>query len=150
MPSSLDSQEKYDKQGHIIVVGGSYLKCLKKVRILSRVDVADGRIARQNLKLVRDNWRNLNLKPDDVVHTQSMPISQEGITATQEPSRDSDQRVSTNYTQLTILRSIKKSVDVASGETRPNIESLCVLIICNLVELFHRNEDPDGRINLRN
>ena len=149
MPSSLNSQEKYDKQGHIIAVGGSYLKRLKKVRILSRVDVADGRIAWQNLELGRSTRRK-DLKPDNVVHAQSMLISQEGITATQEPSRDSDQRVSTNYTQLTILRSIEKFVDVAPGETRPNVESLRVFIICDLVKLFRRNEDPDRRINLQN
>ena len=108
----------------------------------SRVDVAEARFV-----VIRRN----DLKPDNVVYTQSMPISQEGITATQEPSRDSDLRVPTNYTQLTIfLSATEEIVDVTPGDTRPNFESLCVLIIYDLVKLFHRNEDPDGRINLRN
>ena len=122
---------------------GSYLKRHKKVRILPRVGVADGRIVRA----IRCN----NPKPDNVVCTQSMSISQEGITATQEPSRDSDLRVPANYTQLTIfLSATEKIVDVLPGDTCPNVQSLCVLIIYELVKLFQRNEDPDWRINLRN
>ena len=149
MPSSLKTK-KYDNQNQKLVVRESYLKGLKKVKILSTVDVADSCIARQSLEMGRSTRRN-HLKPDNVVDTQSILISQDRITTTQEPTRDSDRRTSTNYNQLTILRrSIEKCVDIVPGGTRPNVESLCVLIISNLFKLFHRNEDPDGRINLRN
>ena len=133
MSSSLNSQEQYDKQGHIIVVGGSYLKRFKKVKILFRVDVADGRIARQNLELSRGTRRK-DLKPDNVVHTQSIPISQEGI-ATQELSRDSDQRVSTNYTQLTILRGIEKVVVRPATTSRVFVSLLHAILLNCFIEM---------------
>ena len=119
----------------------SYLKRLKKVRILSRVGVKDGRT-------IRAMWRN-DPKPNNVVHTQSMLIGQKGITATQEKSRDSDRRIRTNYTQIGMMF-FEKIVDIFPGESRPNVESLCVLIICDFRKFVQGNEVPVRRINLRN
>ena len=92
MPSSLKVKKNTNKQGKII---RHTLTALERSRFLSSIDVVDGRIARQNLEVDRGT-RCKDLKSHNVVHTQSMPvlISQEGIAATQEPSRDSDQIVS--------------------------------------------------------
>ena len=121
------------------MAGEPYLKCLKKVRILFMIDVADSSSTRQK-----------DLELDNVVYTQSILIGQEGITTTQQPSRDSNQRISANYAQL-VARSnrCKVVVDLAPDDTRPNVESLLVLIIRNLVKFCQRNEEPDGRTDLR-
>ena len=123
-----------------MMAGGPYLKCLKKVRILFMIDVADG----------SSTWQK-DLELDNVVYTQSILIGQEGITTTQQPSRDSNQRISANYAQL-VARSnrCKVVVDLAPDDTRPNVESLLVLIVRNLVKICQRNEEPDGRTDLRN
>ena len=141
MASSL-KMKSYNKNAILVVRGeSSYLKRLKKVRILCRVGVEDGRTIRA--------MRRNDPKPDNVVHTQSMLISQEGITATQEKSRDSDRRIRTNYTQIRMIL-LEKIVDIIPGESRPNVESICVLIICDFRKFVQGNEVPVGRINLRN
>ena len=119
------------------MVERTYLERLENVRILFMSDGADT-FARQN-----------DPEPDNIVDTQSKPIGQEGVAATQEPSWDSYQRVATNDTQR--RKRFHIVVDLRPDETRPNINSLFLLVAVNVVKFFHRNEDAlFGWIDLRN
>ena len=77
-------------------------------------------------------------EPENIVGTQSKHIGQEGVTATQKPPGDSYQRVATNDAYRVISQI---GVDVLPDDTRPNIKSLFYVVICDVVESFHRNED---------
>ena len=100
------------------MAGRPHLKRLKEVRILYTTDVADSSSTRQK-----------DLELDNVVHTQTILICQEGITTTQQSSRNSNPRISANCAQLTVRsKRCEIAVDLAPGDTRPNVESLLVVL----------------------
>ena len=84
-------------------------------------------------------------EPDDIVNTQSKQIGQDGVTAAQEPSRDSNHWVATNDPRRMVRKPFEIFIDVPPGDTRSNIKSLLYLVILYVVESLHSNEEPIAR-----